>query len=206
MRRGSPRTLATAALLGGALVLSACSGGDEEAVSNLPTLGATPSATTSASPSPTATATPSGTPTNPVPQLRRGEVAARTAQEKAVASAWQAYWDVRVVAYYRARIDGDALGRVAVSSARRDVQNYVAQLQKKNRHSIGTGRLDVSKVAVNGAEGQVRSCLVGTSYDVDASGKPVEAPSGAIGLYGAAVKQGPYWKISGVRVDDKACA
>nr|WP_284289912.1 hypothetical protein [Angustibacter aerolatus] len=83
-------------------------------------------------------------------------MAARTAQEKAVASAWQAYWDVRVVAYYRARIDGDALGRVAVSSARRDVQNYVAQAQKKNRHSIGTGRLDVSKVAVNGAEGQVR--------------------------------------------------
>jgi hypothetical protein len=181
MRRVSVGVIALLAVV----LLAGCGGGDDTA--GLPTLGpesGNPSQSVSTAPEESGTppATPVTTgPTSPpagmpakTVAVHRRTVAATKAEQKAVADAYLQYTVVRLLAYNRAAVDLDALGRVASGSALAEVKGRVAELQAKKWHTIGELWVDIPAITVNGTTAVLRSCMDNTTVDVDKSGKWVE--------------------------------
>jgi hypothetical protein len=146
----------------------------------------------SSEPSQSVTATPgepTGPPTTPVTSgpsspsagpptktvaVHRRNVAATKAEQTAVADAYLQYLVVRLLAYNRAAVDLDALGRVASGRALAVVKGQVAELQAKKWHTVGEVWVDLPAITVNGTTASVRSCMDNTTIDVDKAGKPVQ--------------------------------
>ena len=125
------------------------------------------------------------------------------ADQQEVLDAYVAYWQVRAAAYRAARIDPDALGRVASGQAASSVAVYVSGQQAEKRHTEGKTTLRVSDVAVDGDSATVSDCLDDRSADVsDDSGKPVERPGGDTGITASMQRVSGSWFAVDVRADD----
>gem|GEM_PF-5722484 len=175
----------SAALL---LALSGC--GDDE--SPEPNLDPTPTEETS----PTdATSSPTSKPSEPFDaegsETHAGRLATDGPDERAVAEAWVAYWEVRGTAYHEAEVDADALGEVARGEAVEEVVNYVAQLQNDGEHLVGDTRVGVSEVEIQGSSAAVQGCLQGKRRVAGEAPGPLQYAT----VVGTLTKAGGTWLV-----------
>ncbi|WP_406048033.1 hypothetical protein [Kribbella sp. NBC_00889] len=174
------RGMAVVGVVLGLLMSAGCGPGDDEG-GGLPTLGSDSSGPTSASTTMGETsATPtegssSGGPPNTIAVHRRKVVAASTS-DKAAADAFIKYIEVRLTAYHKVQVDLDALGETATGAALNAVRSDVAGLRSRGQHTVGEVWVDVPKVTARGSAATLTSCMVNTTVDVDAKGKPLSAP------------------------------
>ena len=139
-----------------------------------------PTGSESATPTQTPTASPTGEPTDlPRSQVRAavlhtaalGQSSARTAEEKAVVTAWMGYWQAATNTYFYAR-EPQTLTRYAADAALKDVRDYQASLKAKHERVVGWARDNVTKVAVDGNRATVRDCTENYTFNVDEEGAP----------------------------------
>ena len=214
------RRRATVGALLGLLLVAACSDGADDAA-GLPAFTAGPATTTpTASAMPTPSATSSTTPTTPSAtataspstngifgdmtrnDIVAGRTAGTTAAEKAVMTAWLAYWQVRAAAFFAAEVDPAALGRVSSGQASEAVTSYVGMLRQRQLRTAGGSTVDTTVVTVKGATASVEGCLIDRSADVSAeSGTPVELPSGRSRAAGTLQLSGPTWRVTSLTGD-----
>jgi hypothetical protein len=148
------------------------SSGPSQSVTRAPSMPTAPPSTpiTGGATSPTAG------PASKVVAVHRRNVVATKAEQKAVADAYLQYLVVRLLAYNRAAVDLDALGRVATGRALAVVKGQVAELQAKKWHTVGEVWVDLPAITVSGTTASVRSCMDNTTIDVDKAGKAVQLP------------------------------
>jgi hypothetical protein len=139
-----------------------------------------PTGSESETPTQTPTASPTGEPTElPRSQVRAavlhtaalGQTSARTAEEKAVVTAWMGYWQAATNTYFYARAP-QTLTRYAADAALKDVRDYQASLKAKQERVVGWARDNVTKVAVDGNRATVRDCTENYTFNVDEEGAP----------------------------------
>jgi hypothetical protein len=139
-----------------------------------------PTGSESATPTQTPTASPTGQSTElPRSQVRAavlhtaalGQTSARTAEEKAVVTAWMGYWQAATNTYFYARAP-QTLTRYAADAALKDVRDYQASLKAKQERVVGWARDNVTKVAVDGNRATVRDCTENYTFNVDEEGAP----------------------------------
>jgi len=201
-----------------AVLLAGCGGGDD--TGGLPTLGPESSGS-SQSVTAAPEETPTGPPTTPVTTgpsspsagppaktvaVHRRTVAATKAEQKAAADAYLQYLVVRLLAYNRAAVDLDSLGRVASGRALAVVKGRVAELQGKKWHTVGELWVDVPTVTVSGTTASLRSCMDNTTIDVDKAGKAVELPTPYLSATATLQKAGgKIWVVSNVVFTEQRC-
>jgi hypothetical protein len=202
-----------AALLVGALALAGCSHQPPTASgSSSGTPTASPStATSSTATSSPATASPSAspsaapTPRNYFPRSTTAAAAlhvaaletsvARTAEEKAVVSAWMAYWQAATDAYYeRSIVPG--LATTATGAARAAVDDNLADLRRSQQRGVGWSRDNVTSVTVSGDTATVRDCTENYTFNVDADGDAVTNPVPYYDARGRLVKRDGRWYVT----------
>lgn len=203
--------VASAGLAVSALALGGCSSTGATSLATVSTppaatssTSATAGATTSVAPSTSATADPSAPPTTlamvrePVPPTVPPDAAP-------VVEAWFAYWEFlgKAIANPQDATVVEGLGTVATGSAASDSATQIGDLKAKNRHTVGRTQVSVSQAAVTGTTGSVCSLLRDQSFDVDASGTPVEAVTPRQFTFtGALVQEGGHWRVQKLtRVD-----
>jgi hypothetical protein len=139
-----------------------------------------PTGSESETPTQTPTASPTGEPTElPRSQVRAavlhtaalGQTSARTAEEKAVVTAWMGYWQAATNTYFYAR-EPQTLTRYAADAALKDVRDYQASLKAKQERVVGWARDNVTQVAVDGNRATVRDCTENYTFNVDEEGAP----------------------------------
>ncbi|MFG1627268.1 hypothetical protein [Kribbella sp. NPDC049227] len=178
MRR---RGMAVVGVVLGLLMSAGCGPGDDEG-GGLPTLGPESSGQPSSAAttpgemtaSPTAGSS-SGGPPNTIAVHRRKVVAASTS-DKAAADAFISYITVRLTAYNKVQVDLDALAKTSTGAALNAVRSDVAGLRSRGQHTVGEVWVDIPKVTARGSAATLTSCMVNTTVDVDAKGKPLSAP------------------------------
>lgn len=199
------RAVAAAVCLVGAAGLAACSTGSGTSLATVPstpsgssTTGATPSpTTTSPSTKPTASPTTSAAAANPSTSSAGYRPPGLTAEQQAVVTAYQNFWDMRAAAYGNAKVDPAAAGKYADAGAILDMQRYTAQQQQKGTHTVGQSTTNVLSVDVTGARAVLTDCFDDRSADVsDATGNPVEQPLGKTQFTTRFVKTGGAWKVT----------
>jgi hypothetical protein len=173
------RTAAVFGVLVLLLTAAGCGGGDDEG--GLPTLGPGSDRPSSSASTPAETsATPtSGSPSGPPDTIavHRRKVVASSASDKAAAEAFIRYITVRLTAYHKVSVDLDALGKTATGAALNAVRSDVAGLRSRGEHTVGEVWIDISKVTARGSAATLTSCMVNTTVDVNAKGKPLGAPT-----------------------------
>jgi len=163
----------------GLALLAGCGGGDDDS-GGLPTLGPSgPSESVSTTPgetsAPASTASSTGGPPDTIGVHQR-KVVAVSASDKAAADAFIAYITVRLTAYNKVKVDLDALAKTSTGAALNAVRSDVAGLRSRGQHTVGEVWVDVTKVTARGSAATLTSCMVNTTVDVDAKGKPLSAP------------------------------
>jgi hypothetical protein len=159
-----------------ATLLAGCS--DDNAGTPPPKVGtsAPTSASSSGSASPSATGTASADGVFDV----KGHVAfpgrhkVKGPEQRAVADAWMAYWQVRLDAFYAAEVDPTALGEVATGEAASDVVSYAADLKQRKQHVDGDLRMTVDTVKITGDKATLTACEENRTQDRAANGRPTE--------------------------------
>ena len=99
-------------------------------------------------------------------------------------------------------MDLPALAEVAIGDALAQVRTYVAELQQRKQHTVGTIRVNVSRVAVKGAAATIRTCMDNTSVDVDRRNRVVEtdSPAAYLGTARARRVADDAWLVSDVSI------
>ena len=135
-------------------------------------------------------------------QVTAGEIAVEGAGEQQAADALVRYVRVRLEAFNRAQVDLPALAEVAIGDALAQVRTYVAELQQRKQHTVGTLRVNVSRVAVKGADATIRTCMDNTSVDVDRRNRVVEtdSPAAYLGTARARRVADDAWLVSDVSI------
>lgn len=213
--RPAARTWVAAAglCLAGSVALSACTSGDVTtplATVTTPATTTSPggTATTSSgtSGSPTASPTTSASSTNPSTSSAGHRPPGLTADQQAVVTAYQDYWNVRAAAFGNAKVDLAAAAKVAEAGAILDMQRYTAQQRQKGTHTVGHSTTNVLSVAVTGSQAVIKDCFDDQSADVsNATGKAVETPLGKTEFTARLAKAGNVWRVSQVGQTGGAC-
>ncbi|KAA1427210.1 hypothetical protein [Nocardioides antri] len=189
--------MTSAALL---LALAGC--GDDKTTPE-PNLGGSPTEESSAT-TPTSDATEATEPFDGEgDEVHAGRIKAGSPAEEAVGQAWVDYWQVRVTAYHKTRVDADALGRVARGGALQEVIDYVGRLQTDGTTIEGDTRVGVTDIEIAGSSAAVKSCLQSKAGPAGSGGD--EETSYAT-IVGALVQEGQQWLVETITVTgDKRC-
>jgi hypothetical protein len=91
---------------------------------------------------------------------------AKTAQEKAVVSAWMTYWQGAADAYYLWKPSDQFLG-VARGTAKSDVLDYASRLKADKHRVAGWAKDNVVQVTVKNDTATVKDCTENYTYTVD---------------------------------------
>lgn len=126
----------------------------------------------------------------------RGRV--KGAEERAVARAWLAYWQVRQDSYHSAEVDPAELGRVASGEAISQVVGYVRTLQRTKQHVEGDVRINVEKVRVKGDTATLDDCFENRTTNRNARGEPVERLTPFYRFRGDLVRVSGHWVVTGL--------
>jgi hypothetical protein len=135
-------------------------------------------------------------------EVTAGDIAVKGADEQQAADALVRYVRVRLEAFNRADVDLPALAEVAIGDALAQVRAYVAELQQRKQHTVGTIRVNVSGVDVKGAGATIQTCMDNTSVDVDRRNRVVEtdSPAAYLGTAKARRVADDTWLVSDVSI------
>jgi hypothetical protein len=196
MRR---RTLSLSiALVVPMMLLVACGGSDDK--KSLPPLAPTSAA-------PTSSSTPTTFPTTR-PEAKNlhvvtlGRNAAKTAEEKTVVTTWVRYWQALSDTYYHVKPAADL--DLATGKALSGPLDYLAELKTKHQHVGGWARNNVLSIAVKGNRAALRDCVKNFTFNVNASGKPVEEPPPYLNATGTLKKKNGHWLVTSASVVDSS--
>jgi hypothetical protein len=174
------------------MLLTACGGSESEAKEPPPSPAPT-------SVSPTASPTPSVLPTTrgeakTLHLSVLGDSAAKTTEEKAVVAAWMKYWQAVSDTYYFRKRSPDL--DVATGTALSDPLNYLAKLKTKHERVAGWARDNILAIVVKGNDAALHDCAKNFSFNVNASGEPIEKPPPYLNFTGTFVKKSGRWVVT----------
>lgn len=209
-RRLASGCLGAVAALG--LALTGCSGSSSPADPSVSTptgTGGVTSASPSPSPSPSGVRYVPGDPQRIGARVVVHRSVAATPDEKAVAAAWLAYWELTGQAFNTqgAVFGGSsaALDAVATGQAKVYLLGGLSDHVKGHLHTVGTLSVDITSVKVTGATATVTACGLDQSFEVDDKGQTVIPAPGVERLPGTLVRQGGRWLVSQASVLAGGC-
>lgn len=210
------RVLTAAALLLAGPVLAGCNGDDTGVPEFTPPTG-TPTSSPSASATTAAPGATAGALGDTVP--KRGTslgpegnpikvgmmVKAASDAERAVQLAYLRFWVERARALRVAKVDEQALAKVATGDAAERVRSSVHDLAAEKQHAEGGSTVNVRSVKIDGRQAKLVDCFQDFSVAVSAKGKRQGSPDLGVLVYEVTLTGGDGgWLVSEVARDPKA--